>query len=92
MSTAAALLDKLLQLDPERRCSAAEAMKSQYLAPYHDSDDEPVASEKCDWSFLEADLSADVWKTVMYAEVLSYHEKSGDSSGMTPQLEAMDLR
>lgn len=73
------------------RCSAAEAMKTQYLAPYHDPNDEPTAPEKCDWSFLEADLSADVWKTIMYAEVLAYHAKSGVSTGMTAQLDAMDL-
>lgn len=88
---AAVLLEKLLQLDPEKRCSATEAMKTQYLAPYHDPDDEPTAAEKCDWSFLEADLSADVWKTIMYSEVLSFHEKSDDSTGTTPQISAMDL-
>lgn len=81
----------MLQLDPEKRCTAAEAMTSQYLAPYHDPTDEPTATEACDWSFLEADLPADVWKTVMYAEVLGYHDKSGVRTELTPQLDAMDL-
>lgn len=37
----------------------------QYLAPYHDPTDEPTATETFDWSFLEADLPIDVWKTIM---------------------------
>lgn len=60
------LLDEILQIDPERRCSAEEALEEQYLAPYHDPWDEPVAKEKSDWGLLDADLPADVWKTVMY--------------------------
>ena len=55
----------MLQYDPDLRISAAEALTSEYLAPYHDPNDEPVATETFDWSFLEADLPADVWKTVM---------------------------
>jgi p38 MAP kinase len=68
------LLEKMLQIDPETRCSAEEALKEQYLAPYRDPSDEPVAEEEFDWGFLDADLPADVWKTVMYLEVLGYHE------------------
>ncbi|OQE70063.1 hypothetical protein PENNAL_c0125G02515 [Penicillium nalgiovense] len=64
---------EMLQIDPERRCSAEEALEEQYLAPYHDPSDEPVAKEKSDWGLLDADLPADVWKTVMYSEVLGYH-------------------
>lgn len=84
-------MENLLQLDPEERYSAEEATKTQYLAPYHDPNDEPTATKKCDWSFLEANLSANVWKTIMYAEVLSFHEKSSVSTGMTPRFDAMDL-
>ena len=59
------LLDKMLQYDPNKRISATEALASQYLAPYHDPNDEPIAEEAIDWSFLDANLSADVWKTIM---------------------------
>ncbi|KAJ5264611.1 hypothetical protein N7505_007404 [Penicillium chrysogenum] len=70
------LLEKMLQIDPEKRCSA-EAIEERYLAPYHDPSDEPVAKEKFDWGFFDADLPADMWKTVLYSEVLGYHESKG---------------
>jgi p38 MAP kinase len=89
---AIALLEKLLQIDPDQRCSAAEGLESQYLAPYHDPNDEPESTETFDWSFSEASLPADVWKTVMYAEVLGYHESVGGSTQLTPQLDGMDLK
>lgn len=76
---ATTLLDKMLQIDPEERITAEDCLKSQYLEPYHDPDDEPVATEKYDWALLEADLPADMWKTVIYAEVLRYHEKGARS-------------
>jgi p38 MAP kinase len=63
--SAAALIDRMLQFDPQVRISATEALESPYLAPYHDPNDEPVATETFDWAFLEADLPADIWKTIM---------------------------
>lgn len=59
------LLDKMLQYDPNKRLSAAETLTSPYLAPYHDPNDEPVADEVIDWSFLDAELTPEVWKTIM---------------------------
>jgi p38 MAP kinase len=64
-SAAVALLEEMLQLDPEKRCSAAKALDARYLSPYHDSSDEPVATETFDMSFLEANLTADAWKMIM---------------------------
>lgn len=55
----------MLEFDPQVRISATEALASPYLAPYHDPNDEPVAAEAFDWAFLEADLPADIWKTIM---------------------------
>ena len=55
----------MLQFDPQVRISATEALESPYLAPYHDPNDEPVAAEAFDWAFLEANLPADIWKTIM---------------------------
>lgn len=85
------LLDKLLQFDPDKRCSAVDALESQYLAPYHDPEDEPAAPQSFDWSFLEVDLPADIWKIIIYAEVLGYHEQAGGASQLTGSFNGLDL-
>lgn len=46
----------MLVFDPRKRVKAAQALAHEYLAPYHDPTDEPVAEEKFDWSFNDADL------------------------------------
>ncbi|CAZ82188.1 unnamed protein product [Tuber melanosporum] len=51
----------------------------EYLAPYHDPTDEPVAGEKFDWSFNDADLPVDTWKIMMYSEILDYHNVDGSA-------------
>jgi serine/threonine protein kinase len=56
----------MLVFDPKKRITAAEALAHEYLAPYHDPTDEPVADEKFDWSFNDADLPVDTWKIMMY--------------------------
>lgn len=70
--TAIDLLEKMLVFDPRKRISAAQALAHEYLAPYHDPSDEPVAGEKFDWSFNDADLPVDTWKIMMYSEILDY--------------------
>ncbi|KAJ6256976.1 Mitogen-activated protein kinase [Drechslerella dactyloides] len=67
------LLERMLVFDPKKRISAAQALAHEYLAPYHDPSDEPVAAEKFDWSFNDADLPVDTWKIMMYSEILDYH-------------------
>jgi len=52
----------MLVFDPRQRVRAGEALSHEYLAPYHDPSDEPVAEEKFDWSFNDADLPVDQWK------------------------------
>lgn len=64
--SAAVLIDRMLEFDPQVRISATEALESPYLAPYHDPNNEPVAAETFDWAFLEANLPADIWKTIMW--------------------------
>lgn len=56
----------MLVFDPKKRVRAGEALAHEYLAPYHDPSDEPVAQEKFDWSFNDADLPVDTWKIMMY--------------------------
>ncbi len=55
----------MLVFDPKTRMTATEALGHEYLAPYHDPTDEPVADEKFDWSFNDADLPVDTWKIMM---------------------------
>ena len=63
----------MLVFDPRKRVSAAQSLSHEYLGPYHDPTDEPVAEEKFDWSFNDADLPVDTWKIMMYSEILDYH-------------------
>ena len=60
------LLERMLVFDPRKRVKAGEALAHEYLSPYHDPTDEPVAEEKFDWSFNDADLPVDTWKIMMY--------------------------
>ena len=59
------LLERILVFNPTERIRAAEALAHEYLAPYHDPTDEPVAQEKFDWSFTNLDLPVDTWKIMM---------------------------
>ncbi len=64
------LLEKMLVFDPRKRIDATQSLGHAYVAPYHDPTDEPVADEKFDWSFNDADLPVDTWKVMMYSEIL----------------------
>ena len=55
----------MLVFDPRLRVRAGDALAHEYLGPYHDPSDEPVAEEKFDWSFNDADLPVDQWKVMM---------------------------
>jgi p38 MAP kinase len=60
----------MLVFDPRKRIDATQSLGHEYVAPYHDPTDEPVAVEKFDWSFNDADLPVDTWKVMMYSEIL----------------------
>ncbi|KAG2414454.1 mitogen-activated protein kinase sty1 [Aspergillus terreus] len=79
------LLEKMLLFDQSKRISAAESLEHPYLAPYHDPTDEPVAEEKFDWSFNDADLPKETWKYMIYSEVLDFHSMEAHSSGYMTQ-------
>lgn len=63
----------MLVFDPRMRVRAGDGLAHEYLAPYHDPTDEPVADEKFDWSFNDADLPVDTWKIMMYGMLFSGH-------------------
>lgn len=64
------LLEKMLVFDPRLRIRAEGGLAHEYLSPYHDLSDEPVAREKFDWSFNDADLPVDTWKIMMYDHLI----------------------
>ncbi|KAJ5253142.1 Mitogen-activated protein kinase hog1 [Penicillium chrysogenum] len=57
------LLERILVFNPTERIRAAEALAHEYLAPYHNPTDEPVAQEKFDW----------------YSETLDFHNIDQDN-------------
>ncbi|KAG8927554.1 MAPK protein hog1 [Tulasnella sp. 418] len=73
------LLERMLVFDPRKRITATEALSHDYVSPYHDPTDEPIAPEPFDWSFNDADLPVDTWKVMMYSEILDFHQ-IGDAS------------
>ncbi|QUC20000.1 uncharacterized protein UV8b_04241 [Ustilaginoidea virens] len=79
------LLESMLVFDPKKRITATNALAHEYLAPYHDPTDEPVAEEKFDWSFNDADLPVDTWKIMMYSEILDYHNVEAGVAAMEGQ-------
>jgi p38 MAP kinase len=75
-SIAIDLLEDMLVFDPKKRVKAADALAHEYLSPYHDPTDEPVAEEKFDWSFNDADLPVDTWKIMMYEQLYEYQDET----------------
>jgi serine/threonine protein kinase len=55
------LLEKMLELDADKRINAEEALAHSYLAQYADPSDEP-SSPPYDQSFEDMDLSVEEWK------------------------------
>ncbi|XP_074644397.1 mitogen-activated protein kinase 14A-like isoform X2 [Tubulanus polymorphus] len=69
--TAVDLLEKLLELDPDKRMTAKEALAHPYLKQYHDPSDEPSA-DPYDQSFENLDLNIPEWKSLVYKEIRSF--------------------
>ena len=61
----------MLELDPEKRITAEEALAHPYLAQYADPSDEPV-SPPFNQSFEDMDLSVEEWKSNNFCIKLKY--------------------
>ncbi|KAK3865978.1 hypothetical protein Pcinc_028453 [Petrolisthes cinctipes] len=68
------LLEKMLELDSERRVTAAGALAHPYLAQYADPSDEPD-SDQYDQSFEDMELPTEKWKELVYKEVTNFQPK-----------------
>nr|CAD7393040.1 unnamed protein product [Timema cristinae] len=65
------LLEKMLELDADRRITAEEALAHKYLAQYADPSDEPV-SAAYDQSFEDMEMHVEKWKELVYTEVVNF--------------------
>ncbi|XP_041048025.1 STKc_p38 domain-containing protein isoform X2 [Carcharodon carcharias] len=65
------LLEKMLNLDPDERITAGDALAQPYLSEYHDPDNEPVA-EPYDDSFESLDLKIEEWKSLLHMEIATF--------------------
>lgn len=55
------LLEKMLELDADKRINAEQALAHPYLEKYSDPSDEPT-SQLYDQSFEDMDMETDKWK------------------------------
>ncbi|OQV25295.1 Mitogen-activated protein kinase 14 [Hypsibius exemplaris] len=67
--SAIGLLKQMLELDPDVRVTAEQALAHPYLADYHDPLDEPICELPYDQAFEELEIPIDEWKKLVLAEV-----------------------
>ncbi|KAF8789414.1 Mitogen-activated protein kinase 14 like protein [Argiope bruennichi] len=65
------LLERMLELDADKRPTATEALAHPYLAQYADPSDEPIA-EPYDESFEDKELSVEEWRRLVYEELQTF--------------------
>jgi len=64
------LLEKMLELDADKRITAEQILAHPYLAQYADPTDEP-SSQPYDQSFEDYDLTVEQWKERVWTEINS---------------------
>ncbi|CAJ0570095.1 unnamed protein product, partial [Mesorhabditis spiculigera] len=67
---AISLLEAMLNLDPDRRPTASEAMEHPYLSQYHDPNDEPT-SEVLQLDD-DAEFAIEQWRQLIWKEIAEY--------------------
>ncbi|QLQ81010.1 hypothetical protein HG537_0E03650 [Torulaspora globosa] len=67
------LLERMLAFDPLRRITVEEALKHPYLSIWHDPADEPICSEKFEFSF-ESINEMDELKQMVIQEVQDFRQ------------------
>ncbi|NXJ14310.1 MK13 kinase, partial [Odontophorus gujanensis] len=81
------LLDKMLQLDVEKRLTATEALAHPYFDQFRDIEEETEAQQSYDDSLEHEKLSIEEWKKHIYKEILSFspiaRKDSKKRSGMS---------
>lgn len=69
------LLEKMLELDADKRITAEQVLAHPYLAQYADPTDEPT-SQPYDQTFEDFDVSVEEWKAFMWKEINTFEPKN----------------
>lgn len=80
------LLEKLLDFDPASRITVEQALGHDYLAAYHEEDDEPVHEQMFDFAFERVDKIDDM-KKLIAQEVMSF-KATKEQQGYDPTQQA----
>jgi len=64
------LLDKMLQFDPNKRISVADALKHPYLKELHDEKLEPDCKDEFDFEWEKAEMTKEQLQEFMWDEIL----------------------
>mmetsp|Transcript_67458 Transcript_67458/g.133735 ORF Transcript_67458/g.133735 Transcript_67458/m.133735 type:complete len:599 (-) Transcript_67458:750-2546(-) len=67
------LLARLLQFDPRKRPSAAEALAHPYLAAYREAPEEGLPTPEIEMGFERYSLSKEELRSLIWGEVVRYH-------------------
>jgi len=74
------LLEKMLELDTDKRITAEQALAHPYLAQYADPTDEP-SSPPYDQTFEDHDLQVQEWKEYLWHEMTNFTQPISHTSG-----------
>ncbi|XP_027044006.1 mitogen-activated protein kinase 14-like [Pocillopora damicornis] len=77
------LLERMLNLDPEVRITAEQALEHPYVATYADVEDEPKCEPFDGVPFEAKDWPTDKWRELIYKEILDYQSKKEEESVQT---------
>ncbi|XP_055346917.1 mitogen-activated protein kinase 14-like [Paramacrobiotus metropolitanus] len=66
------LLKRMLDIDPDRRITATEALSHEYFADYHDPDDEPEFGHIVDEPYEGLVLPMEAWKSMIWMEIMNF--------------------
>ncbi|XP_005389631.1 PREDICTED: mitogen-activated protein kinase 13 isoform X2 [Chinchilla lanigera] len=83
------LLEKILELDVDKRLTAAQALAHPFFEPFRDPEEETEAQQPFDDSLEREKLTVDEWKQHIYKEIVSFspiaRKDSKRQSGMKLQ-------